>query len=175
MVSFPPQRMRSDSSDEQSHSDDFYSVAPRVTSQNTPVFSPPAPRVKLMLELSAQERRTAHEVIEMEMRRRSGGSTLSSLEAWFAQAHSTLMEKMVVSHGTFRQFLNSFPGWFVLTERGKHVFVRFPAVAPPKSATKGAGPVSEAEWIECVAKIVNGHKGSCLLSTVGTQLKQMGS
>lgn len=60
--------------------------------------------------------------------RRSGGSTLSSVEAWFSQAHSVLMEKMIASHGTFRQ----------------------------------------------VAKIVNSHKGSCLLSKLDTQLKQMG-
>jgi hypothetical protein len=162
-----------DSSDDHSHSDDFYSISPR---RDAPVFSPPAPRVNLMLELSAKERRTAHDVIEKEMRRRSGGSTLSSVEAWFAQAHSVLMKKMFVSHGTFRQFLNSFPGWFVLTESGGNVFVRFPAAATPKTAKvqRSAGPASETDWVECVAKIVNGHKGSCLLSTLGTQLKQMG-
>jgi hypothetical protein len=167
------------------------------------------PRGHPTASFSSNERRKCFDVIQTEMTRRSGGSTLSSLEDWFTANHDVLMKKVLGKHDSLQRFLESFPRWLVLTtsRSGKNVFVRFPnsgrkkgktvaskppvvkgkAVAakparPPISQiSKGIGKsggvakqLTELELIESVENIVRNNGGLCLVSLVGSRIKDMG-
>lgn len=122
-----------------------------------------------------------------ELNRRSGGSTVSSLENWFYGTHPQEKEHLLALFGTFQGCLRSFPKSFVLSRKNKMDFV-YPtnaetkksattkASATAKGTTKTTSGPKQKTADEChafVTEFIKTQGGSCFWSDVGTHLRRV--